>query len=125
MKLTPKQQAFADYYIQSGNATDSARKAGYSEKTSVEMGYENLRKPHIKQYIEERNKQLESTRIADAKEIKTFWTDILRSNEQDLKDRLKASEYLAKTNALFIDKVEQSGELGIKINIGIPDDEDD
>lgn len=29
MKLTPKQKAFADYYIECGNATEAARKAGY------------------------------------------------------------------------------------------------
>ncbi|WP_180235255.1 terminase small subunit, partial [Bacillus cereus] len=29
MKLTPKQQAFCDYYIEIGNATEAAKKAGY------------------------------------------------------------------------------------------------
>ena len=40
-KLTPKQQAFADYYIELGNATESALKAGYSKRTAKETGYEN------------------------------------------------------------------------------------
>ena len=31
-KLTPKQKAFADYYIETGNATEAARKAGYKGK---------------------------------------------------------------------------------------------
>lgn len=31
-KLTPKQKNFADEYIITGNATQSAIKAGYSEK---------------------------------------------------------------------------------------------
>jgi phage terminase small subunit len=34
MKLTPKQKAFAEFYAASGNATDAAIKAGYSEKTA-------------------------------------------------------------------------------------------
>ena len=34
MNLTPKQKAFADYYIELGNATEAAIKAGYNEKTA-------------------------------------------------------------------------------------------
>ena len=31
MKLSLKQKAFADYYIELGNATEAARKAGYKQ----------------------------------------------------------------------------------------------
>ena len=34
MKLTPKQKAFADEYLICGNATDTARKAGYNPKSA-------------------------------------------------------------------------------------------
>ena len=51
-KLTPKQKAFADYYIETGNATEAAIRAGYSKKTARVIGQENLTKPAIKQYIE-------------------------------------------------------------------------
>ena len=46
-KLTPKQAAFVAEYLISLNASEAARKAGYSPKTAAETGYENLRKPHI------------------------------------------------------------------------------
>ena len=42
VKLTPKQQAFCDYYIASGNATEAAIKAGYSKSTAYSIGSENL-----------------------------------------------------------------------------------
>ena len=113
--LTIKQQKFAEYYIISGNATESAIKAGYSKNTSAEMGYENLRKPHIKKYIDSVNDRLESDRIADMKEIKEFWSDTMRGDEIEFKDKLKASEYLAKTNGAFIDKVEQTGDISLEI----------
>ena len=106
MKLTPKQQAFADYYITSGNATEAATKAGYSKNTACEIGFENLRKPHIKEYIDERNNAIKNDRIADMKEVKEFWSNMLRDKESDPKDRLKASEYISKTNGAFIDKSE-------------------
>ncbi|MGK5506724.1 terminase small subunit [Brevibacillus formosus] len=35
MKLTPKQQKFADYYIETGNATEAYRRAGYTGKGNV------------------------------------------------------------------------------------------
>lgn len=52
-KLNPKQKRFCHEYIIDHNATQAAIRAGYSEKTSSEMGYENLNKPQIKEYIKE------------------------------------------------------------------------
>jgi len=113
VKLTAKQQRFADYYIQTGNATESAIKAGYSKKTARSIGQENLTKPDIAKYIEEVNKKLEDERIAGMKEIKEFWTSMFRNEIAEDKDRLKASEYLAKTNGAFLDKVEHSGNMEV------------
>ena len=118
MKLTPKQQKFADYYIASGNATESYKKAGYKNfKSSGVEANKTLNSPNVKKYIEEKNKSIESERIADMKEVKEFWTNSMRSDQVELKDRLKASEYIAKTNGAFLDKVEHSGDIVTKINI--------
>lgn len=46
-KLTDKQDAFCREYIKDLNATKAAIRAGYSEKTASEIGFENLRKPQI------------------------------------------------------------------------------
>lgn len=51
-KLTEKERIFSHEYIIDWNKSRAARKAGYSENTCGEIGYENLKKPHIKQYIE-------------------------------------------------------------------------
>lgn len=51
-KLTVKQKKFADNYIETGNATQSAISAGYSEKTARQIATENLTKPAILSYIE-------------------------------------------------------------------------
>ena len=69
MKLTKKQQDFADYYIELSNATQAAIKAGYSEKTARFTGAENLTKPNIKKYIDERMEQLASERIMSTQKI--------------------------------------------------------
>lgn len=53
-KLTLKQRRFVEEYTKDWNASGAAFRAGYSEKTCGEMGYENLKKPHIKKAIDER-----------------------------------------------------------------------
>ncbi|HBE9436527.1 TPA: terminase small subunit [Clostridioides difficile] len=126
-KLTEKQKRFCDYYIETGNATEAAIKAGYSEKTAKVIGAENLTKPYLKSYIDERIAQLESNRIADAKEVMEYLTKIVRNEAKEevvvvseygpeiikkdvsIRDRNKAAELLGKRYRLFTDKVEIEG----------------
>jgi phage terminase small subunit len=103
VKLTPKQKAFADEYLICGNAAEAARKAGYSEKTATVIGSENLSKPNILEYIAERQKQIEDSRIANIKEVLEFYSSVLRGEIKDqfdmdasLSDRLAAGRELMK-----------------------------
>ncbi|EOO30771.1 hypothetical protein IIU_05088 [Bacillus cereus VD133] len=81
MRLTPKQQAFCDYYIEKGNATEAAKKAGYSEKTAKVIGTENLSKPYLQEYIQKRLEEISSERIADAEEVLMYLTKVIRREE--------------------------------------------
>jgi phage terminase small subunit len=132
-RLTPKQKAFCDFYIESLNATESAIKAGYSKKTAKEIGCENLTKLHIRAYIDERMKQLEDKRIASAEEVLQYLTSVVRGEVTEQKvmfskegseiaelgasvnDRNKAAELLGKRYALWTDKKELSGNVGVTI----------
>lgn len=103
MALNERQKAFADYYIQTGNATEAAIKAGYSEKTARSIGSENLTKPDICAYIEERMAGQDTKRVADANEVIEFYTAVMRGEVKDqfgldasLSDRLKAGDALMK-----------------------------
>lgn len=114
MKLREKQKKFADYYIETGNATESALKAGYSEKTARFIGAENLTKPHIKSYIDEKLKEIASKRIMGATEALELLTSIGRGEmteelymptetgvekiikKPDIKDRQKAIDSILK-----------------------------
>ena len=102
-KLTPKQKAFCDYYIITMNATEAAIKAGYSKKTAKVIGSENLSKPYLKQYIDERMKEIEDKRIASIKEVMEFYSSVMRGEIKDqfdldasLQDRIKAATELVK-----------------------------
>lgn len=137
-KLTEKQKRFADYYIETGNATQSAVKAGYSEKTARVIGQENLLKPAIKNYIDEKLEEMSSKRIASANEVMELLTSAARGQLEEevvvvegegdgcsgarivkkqigAKDRIKAAELLGKRYRLWTDKVEVKGIIPVMI----------
>lgn len=106
MKLTPRQKAFAEYYIECGNCTEAARKAGYSEKTCYAIGAENLKKPQISAYISERMQAQNEARVASADEVLQFFSSVMRGEVKDqfgldaaLSDRLNAGKELMKRYA--------------------------
>lgn len=83
MKLTAKQRLFADEYIKSGNATQSAIKAGYNVKSAKVIGAQNLSKLNVKAYIDAKMAEIESHKIADAKEVLQYLTRVLRGEEAE------------------------------------------
>lgn len=99
--LTPKQKAFADNYIELGNQTEAARRAGY--KQPHVQGAQNLEKPRIKEYIKQRTKPTEKKRIATGDEVLQFFTRVMNGEEKDsagrdasLEIKIKAAIELAK-----------------------------
>ena len=106
MNLTPKQKAFADCYIECGNATEAARKAGYKEESCRTIGCQNLTKRNISAYIAERMQAQNEARIASADEVLQFFSSVMRGEVKDqfgldaaLSDRLNAGKELMKRYA--------------------------
>jgi len=54
-RLTDKQRAFVSYYVKWWNATEAAKAAGYggNRNTLAQIGYNNLRRPHVKEMIDQ------------------------------------------------------------------------
>lgn len=50
--MTKKQKLFVEEYLIDLNATQAAIRAGYSVESAADIGYENLRKPDIRERIE-------------------------------------------------------------------------
>ena len=111
-KLTVKQKKFADEYMISGNATDAAIKAGYSKKSAYSMAGQNLKKHEIIKYITKRQKNLESEKIAQQKEIFEYLSSVMRGEQIEtvmtadgpvetpvsVKDRINAAKELLRRN---------------------------
>lgn len=140
MKLTAKQRRFVQEYLIDLNATQAAIRAGYSRKTAGVIGDENLKKPYIREAIEEKLKQIDEEKTADAKEIREFWTRVMRGEEKDtvlrydneghqveteidvsMKDRIRASELMGKSFAMFTDKVDSNVDMDLNIEVEYED----
>lgn len=96
-KLTKKQKAFADEYIKNGgNATQAAIKSGYSKKTARTIAAENLAKPNITQYINERLDPIENKRKLSAEdaldELVGIWQGETQMSVSKQIDRLKKNK---------------------------------
>lgn len=124
IKLKPKELIFAEEWLKTTNATQSAIKAGYSERTAYSAGSRLLKKVDVKQYIDERLAEMKESSIADTNEVMQFLSSTMRGDIPDqfgldpaLNDRLKAAELLGKRYKLFTDKQEISGADGEPIKV--------
>lgn len=119
-KLTEKQKRFIDYYIETANATESAKRAGYSEKTAKNIGAENLTKLNF--FIQKKLEEKESNRIASQDEVLQYLTKVMRGELKDqfgldasLQDRTKCAELLGKRYGTFVEKKEVTGNCIVEL----------
>lgn len=109
-KLTPKQERWIDEYIKCNDYTTASRNAGYSGSNNNlrAIGYQNSLK--FKELLnsrrEELSKELKKDSIASLEEIFEFWTKTFNDPMEDTKNKLKATELLAKAKGAFVEKRE-------------------
>ena len=143
IKLTAKQKRFCDEYLIDCNATQAAIRAGYSKKTAGATGYENLKKPQIKEYIDEQLKKIENDNVADAQEVMEYLTTVMRGQSKssvlslcgdgfqeviekppDEKEKIKAAELIGKRYGMFKDNVNLDADVGVTIVDDVPFDDE-
>mgnify|MGYP000865816423 CR=1 FL=1 len=103
MGLTTKQKRFIQCY--DGNATEAMIAAGYSAKSAASNVDKILKNTEIQAAIQNREKERNSAAIATREERQRFWTAIMRDEEVDLRDRLRATELLGKSEGDFLEKM--------------------
>ena len=119
--MNERQKRFVDFYIQTGNASEAARRAGYSERTARYIGTRLIANVNIQRAIDERLKELESRRVADTQENLERLTSIARGEvteevvtnsgrkvtlQTKIAERIKATELLLKVQGAFREKVD-------------------
>lgn len=120
MKIMEKQKKFADLYLKYGDATKAYAEAYDCEnrKTAKTNGHKNLQKPTVSRYINKILKDIESSRIADIREVMEFYTSVMRGDMKNycpLSDRIKAASELAKR--LDLKDIENKGKEPMVIEI--------
>ncbi|EGO2799410.1 terminase small subunit [Enterococcus faecalis] len=146
MRMTEKQQIFADEYLKDLNGT-RAYKVAYPNVKKDSVAAANatrlLRNAKVKTYIDKQLEKMHNERTADAQEVLEYLTAVMRGEYKEAtligvgegaqavvdidvgaKDRLKAAELLGKRHALFTDKVDlQTGDIVIKVGEWDADEE--
>lgn len=145
-----KQQRFCDEYLKDGNGTRAYMTAypDSSEESARSSACDLLANPNVKQYLEEKNREIHNSKICDVEEIRQLLSEIARGLETgksesivvenvgggiskarkvtkkpDEKDRLKALELLGKANSLFTDKMDLKAQVDIQVDIDGEEDE--
>jgi phage terminase small subunit len=131
--MNVRQQKFCDEYLISGNATQSAINAGYSEKTAYSHGQRLLKDVEVKKYIEERINEAKTANIADITEVMEYLTRGLRQELEEevvvfedgtsriinkkinIRDSNKCAELLGKRFGIFTEKINLDGNVGVTI----------
>ena len=114
MAFTAKQQKFIELF--DGNGTKAAKEAGYSgnDVALANTARNLLRNTEIAAAIRERQNKKINPLIATREERQAFWTSIMKDPAFEPRDRLKASELLAKSEGDFIERIEHSGKIGLE-----------
>lgn len=143
-KLTIKQQAFADFYIELGNAYQAAKKAGYSENYAKAQSHKMLENVGVNSYIEKRMEEIKTERVADQQEILETLTAVIRGEAKgtelvgkgkgrqevqqeppSVTDKIRAAELLGKRYAMWTEKQQIEVESAVQFIDDISDNDED
>ena len=119
--LTPKQERFVEEYLIDLNATQSAIRAGYSEKTAEQQGYQLLQKTSVLKAIEEAKNQVSKRTELTVDMV----VNGLLKEAQDYAEgstqsaRVSAWAHLGKHLGMFKEKVEMTGANGGPIDLSL------
>lgn len=147
--MNERQKHFADEYIISKNATQSAIVAGYSEKTAYSIGQRLLKNVEISEYIKKRTEELfdeRSMTIAEAlaisasiargdvqkgyskKTVKTDDGDEITETTYEftpsIEERQRSVDHILKVNGAYLERkeIEMSALVQFIDDIGVDDE---
>jgi phage terminase small subunit len=116
--LNPRQMKFVYAYMRTGVGKTAAIEAGYSKSNAEFQAVDLLRRPNVTQAIRLLSAEALTRDVADVAELREWWTRVLRGDELDgenapaMKDRLKASDLLGKSQGAFLERVDLTNSDG-------------
>lgn len=142
-----RQRKFVDEYIISGNATQSAINAGYSEKTARQQGQRLLSNVDIAKVIAERTERLFDEKAMSVKEALALSASIARGDPQhsyfkeidkltdevtteteryytpSIEDRQRSIDHILKVNGAYLERAEVDVTQQITFVEDVPEDD--
>ena len=101
--LSQKQKDFCIYFIETDNISESARRAGYAERSAGVTGSKLLSLAKIQSEIARLRKEMDKDKVATAEEVMKYFTSVMRGEIKDqfgleasLSERTKAAQELAR-----------------------------
>lgn len=143
-----RQQKFVEEYVASGNATQSAIKAGYSEKTAYSQGQRLLKNVEVSQAIQKRTKEYFDELSMSVEEALAITASIARGEPQQsyfkqvdkiagtveienerlvtpsVEDRQRSLDHIFKVAGAFLDKKEVDLNAAVIFMDDVPRDDD-
>lgn len=114
-KLPERRRRFCIEYLKTLNASEAARRAGYKTRANV-AGQRLMINADIKAFISKAiNERLEADKESVKARVLGLWDNVSQDSEQNVRDRIKASELLAKYAGLLTERVEITGKDGAPI----------
>lgn len=116
--LSERERRFVESYMgqAAGNATKAARLAGYAKNTAEKQASRLLGKVGVRNAIAERTAN--DPAVWTREDRQRFWTAVASGAAgyklAPLRDRLKASELLGRSQADFVERIEHSGHITLE-----------
>lgn len=119
--MNRRQERFVDFYIQTANATEAARRAGYSTRSARQIGEKLLTKHDISLEIKRRLSEIKTQRTVDTQEILEHLSAVIRGEVEETlmtpggkkvvipvreSDKLVAAEKLLRVFGAYRDKID-------------------
>ena len=78
-----RQKRFCEEFVKTGNATQSAKDAGYSEKTAYSIGQRMLKNVEVQSYIRSLQDEIKNENILDATKMQEVLTSIILQKSEE------------------------------------------
>lgn len=112
-----KQQRFAEYYHECGNASLSAERAGYSPKTAYSQGQRLLKNVEVSAYIQELSQQDQNERIISSVQRQELLSDIARNEGNTPTERIRAIDTLNKMTGEYTVRSDLNTDTDLNVTI--------
>lgn len=112
--MTPKQQRFIEEYLVDLNATQAAKRSGYSQDTAHVIGHENLSKPEIQAAIAKRRAEVADRLHVTQEKIVAEYAKLAFSNTLDYVRVTDEGDAVIDLSALTRDQAAAISELTVE-----------